>query len=223
MLAQYAFSTELRRQVADRLAALAADQNLSLSRLDTELRREQTAIGRNTASFLPRIGFRAALDFVDQWAERPGFEEKNPVWSVGAVVELPLLFGGARIHERAALRADLGGLQFGRDQAALEVEARVRRETARMIGLAINFPLAARAAEVAQEHLPLILDSYVVDERSITELLDAVDNDRRSTLRAINTQIEYFQSTARIVHALGIEAHKRGLTPGEELLRLLSE
>ena len=91
-----------------------------------------------------------------------------------------------------------------------------------MLTFVSNFPLAARAAESAREYYPLVLDRQAASGGQISELLDAVTIERDAVVGAISTQFQYFASTARLAHAMGISPRENGRTPGEEIATRLS-
>ena len=177
---------------------------------------------RNTAEFVPTFGLRGGLEYTNEWAEYPGFAEKNPSWYIGARIELPLFLGGTRFNERQSLKHDLGALQFQLDAATLEVANDARRHALVLLDRAYAYPTAARAADRAREYLDLVLTDYSVGARAITDLLDAVDDTRRTANVALADQTEYFAECARLLRLAGIAAYEHGHSPGQELLSRLS-
>ena len=88
----------------------------------------------------------------------------------------------------------------------------------KMLAQVENFPVAARAADIANKYYPEILTQVATGESRLTDLLDAVHNDRQATLDAIATQIAFYQAAAELIHAAGFSASASGRSPNEELL-----
>jgi outer membrane protein len=212
---------EQRERIVSALVGLAdsTSPEINGSELDADLQRSR--LSRVNADFYPRVGFFATFDVTDELAERSGFEEANPAWSMGARLTLPLFSGGRRIKERRQMQAELERRVFQKDETNQRVSSRVRSFLEKVYNRAEEFPMSARAAELADKCVPEVLTHYATGGRTLLELLDAVWNDRLASYDAITTQIEYFTSVAELMHTVGISAYESGRTPDEELMSRL--
>lgn len=218
VLSQVTGTETAKNELVELLLGQAVSSNPSLSQADLGIDIGQARSDRNQASFFPTVGFRAALNLTDEWSDRPGFTEENPSWSVGATFKLPLFMGGSRIKKSHRLRSELDSLEFERDERALQISSRLRVIVEEMLARAEEFLVAARAADIANKYYPEILAEAATGASGITELLDAVHNDRQATLNAIDTQIEYYKAVTELIHTTGISASSSGRSPNEELL-----
>ena len=211
-----------RERIVSILVGLAdsASTEINGSELDADLQRSR--LSRVNADFYPRVGFFATFDVTDELAERPGFEEANPAWSVGARLTLPLFSGGRRFKERRQMQAELERRLLQQDQTDLQVSSKVRSLLEKVYNRAEEFPMSARAAELADKCVPDVFTHYATGGRTLLELLDAVRNDRLASHKAIATQIEYFTSVAELMRAVGISVYESGRTADEELMSRLS-
>ncbi|MCD6249375.1 MAG: TolC family protein [candidate division Zixibacteria bacterium] len=207
-----------REQLVSALIDLAMVNNPRLARSDLGLDLGRSSLTRNRADFLPRIGFSARLGMSRERAEVIGFEEQNPSWSVGIGLELPLFKGGHRFKERNRLQAELDRLEYRRDQTTLEVIARLRVDVELMLSRAEEFPITARAAELANQYFPEVQTRFGAGAVTIVELLEAVNLDRDASVKAINTQIGYFSQLVELCHTVGIPVHESGRSINEEVL-----
>jgi len=207
-----------REQLVTAFIDLALANNPQLARSDLGLGLGRSRLARNRADFLPRIGFSARLGMSRERAEVVGFEEQNPSWSVGVGFELPLFKGGRRFKERNRLQAELDRLEYRRDQATLEVTSHLRVGVELMLSRAEEFPIAARAAELADRYFPEVQARFGAGSVTIVELLEAIHYDRDASIKAINTQIAYFSQLMELGHAVGISAHESGRAINEEVL-----
>jgi len=221
VLARFGSTAEQRDAILNLLLEAAADSpELAGSELAAQIGRSR--LDRNRAGFWPRVGFFASLDVSDELAEPPGVEEANPSWSVGAEIRLPLFWGGQRFRERRRLQAELDQRLYQKDQVSLETTSRLRTSLERALSRVEEFPLVARAAELADQIFPETLTGYASGRSARLDLLDAVHNDRRASRQAIETQIDYYQLVAELMRAAGISPYESGRTAGEELISRLS-
>jgi outer membrane protein TolC len=220
-LRQWDGAANTRRLLIDHLLERSGFSSPGIADAGLAIRLKQNEQKRNRSGFLPRVGFYGALDLTNEWAEYPGFEEKNPSWSVGAQVELPLFLGGRRFQTRARLDAELSHLEYRQDQASLDNEKDLRVAVELLYSRAEEFLYASRGAELANKIYPGILSQYSHGDRTSLELLDAAANDRRATRKAILTQIDYFRAVARALYAAGISANESNRSAGEELLNVI--
>ena len=212
-----------REQFASVLVQLADSVSPELNASELESEYQRSRLSRANADIYPRIGFFATLDVTDELAERPGFEEANPSWSVGARLNLPLFSGGRRTGERRQMQAELERRLYQDDEVGFRVGARVRSLLTQVFSRAEEYPMAARAAKLAEQCVPDMLTHYAAGSRTRLELFDAVQNDRNASINAIAAQIDYFMSVAELVRAVGLSAYDTGRTAGDELLsRLMS-
>ena len=211
-----------RERIVSTLVGLAdsTSPEVNASELDAHL--QKSRLSRVNADFFPRVGFFATLDVTDELAERPGFAEANPAWSMGARLTLPLFSGGRRIKERRQMQAELERRLLQKDETNLRVSSKVRSLLEKVFSRAEEFPMTARAAELADKCVPDVLTHYATGGRTLLELLDAVRNDRLASHNAIATQIEYFISVAELMRTVGISAYESGRTADEELMSRLS-
>lgn len=222
VLVQATSTPETKTWLVQSLLDELADGHPSLTRAHLGVSTGHTRLAQNRADFYPRIGFFATLGLTRELVDRPGFEEKSPSWSVGAKIKLPLFEGGRRFRRQNRLRSELNGLEYRRDQVALEVTAQMRVAVERMLIRSEEFPIAARSAELADRYFPEILAQFGSGHRTNAELLDALMNDRHASLNAIAAQIDYFRSVAEVVHTLGVSPNANSRSPGEELLIRIS-
>lgn len=203
------------------LMEIAAGVNPALESADLSLARQGTRLSRNSARFIPQIGFQAALNFSDRLATTSFFREESPTWSVAALFELPLFLGTDRIRERSRLKAGFSELEYRKDNTRLAVNSEIQMHLRRMLALAIDFGLAIRSVELADQYAALITDQYNTNQRSVAELLDAISQERKASLEAISIQFGYFQTVAHLVREIGLAPNENGRTANEELFERL--
>jgi outer membrane protein len=210
-----------RERIVSTLVSLAdsTSPEISGSELDADLQRSR--LSRVNADFYPRVGFFATFDLTDELADRPGFEEANPVWSMGARLTLPLFSGGRQIKERRQMQAELERRLLQKDETNLRASSKMRSLLEKVYSRAEEFPMAARAAELAGKCVPDLLARYSTGNRTLLELLDATRNDRFASQTAIAAQIDYFTSVAELMRTVGISAYESGRTADEELMSRL--
>ena len=222
ILARVGQTPELRERIVSTLVGLADSTSPEVNESELSAELQESRLSRVNADFFPRVGFFATLGVTDELAERPGFEEANPAWSMGARLTLPLFSGGRTIKERLQMQAELERRLFLKDETNLRVSSKVRSLLEKVCNRAEEFPMSARAAELADKCVPDVLAQYATGSRTLLELLDAVRNDRLASHDAIATQIEYFTSVAELMRAVGLSAYESGRTADEELMSRLS-
>lgn len=120
------------------------------------------------------------------------------------------------------MQTDLDRMEYRQDHVALEVEAQIRIAVEKMLSRADEFPMAARAAELADTYYPETLARATAGQVTIVELLDAVQNDRVASLKAISTQIDYFMAVVEFIHTAGFSPNDSGRSPNDEMLFRIS-
>jgi outer membrane protein TolC/ABC-type uncharacterized transport system substrate-binding protein len=209
-------------QLISTLIDLAATNNPGLARSGLGIDLGRNRLARNRADFYPRVGLSAQLGLTRERAEVLGFEEENPSWSVGVGLRLPLFLGGSRLKERDRLSVQLDRLEYRRDQVSLEVSSRLRVTAELMLSRAEEFPIAARAADLANRYFPEIQARFAAGSSPIVELLEAIQHDRDAAIKAIGTQIDYFSQLVELSHTAGLPAYESGRVAGEEVISQLS-
>lgn len=222
ILARMGQTPEQRERIVSTLVGLADSTSPEVSGSELSAELQKSRLSRVNADFLPRVGFFATFDVTDELAERPGFEEANPAWSMGARLTLPLFSGGRSIKERRQMQVELERRLFLKDETNLRVSSKVRSLLEKVYSRAEEFSMTARAAELADKCVPDVFAFYATGGRTLLELLDAVRNDRLASYNAIATQIEYFTSVAELMRTVGISAYESGHTTDEELMSRLT-
>jgi len=213
-------SAEERSQ--DFLVRQALAENPALRRLGVNIDIQHVRVSRNRARWYPRVGFRATLQYADELAESPSFQEESSQWSVGAFFDLPLFEGADRWHERRMLTAELGRVENEKDEAILNVISRVRTEMLRFGGLLARLPFADESWRLAADHSRQAADGYASGRRTYIEVLEAQRSYLDARLTMLETRHDYCESAARLVRAVGWSAHAHGRTPGQELAKRLA-
>ncbi|MEW5794725.1 MAG: ABC transporter substrate binding protein [Candidatus Zixiibacteriota bacterium] len=216
--------TKTPRQRSELVAALldvAVRNNPTLAASDLQVSVQRSRLGRTNAAFYPSIGFYANLDVTDELAARSGINEATPSWSLGAQIKLPLFLGGKQWHERARMNALLDQETWGKDQASLQTAAALRVAWERVLSRCEQFPIAARAAELANQVYPELLSRYTSGKGTVLELIEATREDRSASRNAIGAQMDYFRATADALATIGISAYASGRSCPDELMRLV--
>jgi outer membrane protein len=221
ILASVGQTPRQRERIVSTLVDLADSTSPEISGSELAADLQRSRLSRVNADFYPRVGFFATFDLTDELADRSGFEEANPSWSMGARLTLPLFSGGRRIKERRQMQAELERRLLQKDETNLRVSSKMRSLLERVYSRAEEFTMAARAAELAGQCVPDLLTRYATGNRTLLELLDAARNNRSASQTAITTQIDYFTSVAELMHTVGISAYESGHTPDEELMSRL--
>ena len=203
-----------RSLIAD-LAAMAPTSP-ELDREDLRIALGESDLARNRADWWPRIGFVADLNLTDELAEREGWNEASPTWSVGATVNLPLFEGGRRMKRSARLRAELDALRSRRDQTSLKVASNLHQAFENLSSRADQFSLLARAAQLAKDYLPTVESDYAAGIENRVVMIDALTDFRRAGSEALGTQIEYFLNVARMLRIAGMSANEWNRSPGDQ-------
>jgi outer membrane protein TolC len=209
-------------ELVDLFISQARNDNPDLARAEQLVTAARADVDNTSILRSPRVGFYASLDFADQLADRPGWAEENQSWTLGATVELPLWLGGKRLKKRERLRVEIGSLESRRDQAALELEARIRADLERILSRSAEFPLLARAAELANQYYPDVLSRYASGKERLSTLLEAVGNVQRASYDAITTEADYFQAVAGLIRDAGVSPNGNNRSPGEQFRIMLS-
>ena len=199
------------------LAAAASEVNPDMQRNMVGLKLKQLEIKRNSGGFWPKLGLYATLDAVDERQDVIGYQEQSPVMSFGVKAELPLFLGGGRFSERAKLKAAFSEQEYLRDETALQVSNDIRVYLRRAIDMATAFPSVEHSLELSSTYSELVHAQFNTNQRSIAELLDALENERESSLEAVNLQFGYFEVVAKLVHEIGWSVSDSGRTPADEL------
>lgn len=203
------------------LAGESMTHNPEYELSDLAVTGQHVRLSRNSADFLPRIGFRASLNLVDQRQDTEVFQEEHTTWSAGARLELPLFLGGGRFKEKHKLRAELSQLENLRDETILRVASRIGVELDQLQSLTAQLYLSVSSARLAQQYVQSVIDQYDDGTRDISDLLDAVTNDRRARIRVASDQAAYYRSAAALVRELGWSVHDSGQPPDRMLLERL--
>lgn len=200
----------------------AALQSPDLRRSKTLLEIQDFRQKEASARYWPVIGFRATLDHTDQLQESATFSEKNPSWSFGASVTLPLWLGGERFKNRSAMKSRFGELEFRHESARQAVRAGIQTEIETLRARVKNASRLAYRADLAVRNSQQVLDKYVAGKLSLSQLLDAIGERRESARQAVLNQFEYSRSAARLLRKTGWSAYQEGLTPSALLVSRLS-
>ena len=204
------------------LAAAAMDANPKVRTNSIGLKRKQLELKRNSGGFFPRLGLYATLDAVNERQDAMGYVEQSPVMSFGVKAELPLFMGGGRFSERKKLRAAYSEQEYLRDEISLQVSNDIRVYLRRVIDMAKAYPSMDHSQELSAAYSELVHAQFNTNHRSIVELLDAIENERRTSLEAVDLQFGYFEMVTKLVHEIGWSVSNSGQTPAEELFSHLS-
>ncbi|MDH4156753.1 MAG: TolC family protein [candidate division Zixibacteria bacterium] len=212
-----------RMEFEQSLAQIALSISPRLRRHDVRLGMARTSLSLNTARYMPTVGFRAALHFRDELANRLTFEEEHNTWSVSALLSLPLFLGGDRIHERRRLKARLSEIEFDRDAASLDVMGRVRATASTLIEHVRNTPLAVRRQELARENYELVATQYESGKTSLIDVLDARENVLGAENAYVSSRYRYFGTLATLVHDIGWSPSESNTTFNDEFYQRVKE
>ncbi len=212
-----------RMKFEQSLAQTALGVSPQLRRHDIRLGMARTSLSGNTARYMPTVGFRAALHFRDELADRLTFEEEHNTWSVSALISLPLFLGGDRIHERRRLKARLSEVEFDRDAASLDIMGRVRATALALTEHVHNTSLAVRRQELARENYELVAAKYESGKTSLIDILDARDNVLEAESGYVSSRYRYFGTLATLVHEIGWSAAESNTTFNDEFYRRIKE
>jgi outer membrane protein TolC/ABC-type uncharacterized transport system substrate-binding protein len=215
--------TPQRRESMVRLLdSLTAANNLELKTSDLEMAVRQSQLARTGAAFWPRLGFFADLGLTDELAERDGYDEANPSWTVGARISLPLFEGGRRLQERHQARALFDQAAYQKDQVSFEAQARVRTALEKALSRIEEFAPAARAAELAKQIYTEELIRYADGADRILDLVDASRGMCEAGRNALTSQIDYYRAVAETMRATGVSPYASGRSASEALIQQLS-
>jgi len=212
----------LATRLREYLTVEAVGNNPSIEIRDLALSGQRTRLSGNSADFLPKIGFRASLNLVDEMRPTGTFEEEHVTWSAGVRLELPLFLGTGRFKERKKLYAELSELEYLKDDLYLEIAGNLDIQLNGLVSLSSRLFLSVNSARLAQEYMQLVVDQYASGRRDISDLLEAVENDRRARIAVTADQSDYYKAAADLVRELGWSAHESGQPPDAMLLGRLA-
>lgn len=157
------------------LAELAAASAPELARIDALLAAQERDLGvARRATFLPTVGVEGTVgralyrdaDVPPIDLGVPGVppvtfpERPDGLWSVGASVSLPLFAGGERDADRAEAGESLASLRGRREEAARQVDLRVRTSLVAVQASAASAELATRTRAAAARSLEYAEQAY---------------------------------------------------------------
>ncbi len=209
---------DLHQELREYLIAESRSHNPALEMKNLALVGQRTRLAGNTADFLPRIGFRASLNLVDERRPTEVFKEEHVTWSAGAKLELPLFWGTGRIKERKKLYAELSEMEYLKDDVSLEVAGKIDIQVNNLLSLTAQMYLSGSSARFAQEYVQLLIDDYTAGSRDISDLLESLANDRRARISAVVDRAGYSQAVAALVKELGWSVRDSGQSPDHMLL-----
>lgn len=178
----------------------------------------------NSKRYFPTIGFHASLSAQNELQDGyPIPEEKNPAWSVGALLRLPLFEGTDRIHERAELRSRLSEIEYSSDRLRFDLAARIDQAAERLFASLTNLPMALNASEQGMNYAGAVGEEYSAGTKPCVSMVDAVETARDTQLNAIIAHYNYLESAARLVTEVGWSVRGESALPTDILLRKVSE
>lgn len=222
LLNQLAADPDIRSRFREFLIAEALANSPEFEMRGLALSGQEMRLSKNRSDFLPRIGFSASLNLTDEQRDSDVFTEEHLTWSAGAKLELPLLLGTGRFKEREKLRAELSALEYQKDEVYLKIAGQIDIHLSNLTNLCTRLYLAVNSARLAQEYLTITIDRYTAGECDISDLLEAVSNDRRARMAVTVDQADCFRAAAALVRELGWSVHDSGQSPDEMLVARLT-
>jgi len=217
-------SGERKAEARDYLITQGLATSPHVCRVRQEVDIYRLGLAHNLARYFPSLSFRSALNYSDRLRDYPPvFAEKDFSWYVGIDLELPLFLGGDRLKERRQLQADLSGLEYRRDQAALDVMRDISIETDNVLTALRQSDLLEEALELQNPQLETVVGEFVAGKSGYLEALDAVRSGFEIGVRAIDARFAYLQSTARLSYTIGWPLQDGKSTPGQVIATRLSQ
>ncbi len=211
-------SSTRKAAVCEYLVAQGLATNPQMRRAQQAIDVQQLGIARNTASFFPNLSLTSALHYNDRLRDYPpAFVERSSSWYVGIDLKLPLFLGGDRLKERRQLRADLSGLEYRRDQRALDIMRQVSIETDNLMSALRQSDLLEEAVDLQNPQLESAVGDFVSGKSGYLEALDAVRSGFETGVRAIDARYAFLVSSARLLHAVGWPLGNGRPTPGQTI------
>ncbi len=211
-----------RRAFLSFLVERAGADNIGLRRHQSRMKLGLARLSESSSRYYPTIGFRASLNFKDELADSPIFEE-HKTWSASGFVSIPLFEGADRIHEKRKLRSQLSREEYLRDRTSLDVMGKIRTSASRMISNAVNVPHAVHSQELARESYELIAPKFESGKATTTDLLRSLSSLRESEFAYIATRYDYFRQLSELVHNLGWIMTDHNATFDEEFYRRVEQ
>ncbi|UJR83648.1 TolC family protein [Sandaracinus amylolyticus] len=122
-------------------------------------------------------------------------------WSVGLVVSLPLLEGGAMVSEIEQASLEIARLERERTAAAQMIEADVRAALHAAGASFASIALTVDAATAASAGLELVREAYARGAIDVIRVVDAQTQARVSALRAADARFEFVRDFLAVEHA----------------------
>jgi len=195
----------VRQAAQGRLLALAQEESPDSReyRLRTDLQRR--LLSRNAARFFPTIGFRAALNYVDEQIDRPPqFYEEHGTWTIGAELRWSLFAGAERFRERSRLKAEKNRVEYERDAVTLDIMRRAAETVEGLAAQADNSFRSMRSLGLSEKTAELVTERYVPGDAGLFwELDDALNRHRRASLNAIDERFRTYYEMARVLNLAG--------------------
>jgi len=209
-------SASRKAQTRDYLVAQGLEFNPRVRRVRREVDIQHLALAQNRARYFPTLGFRSILNYSDRLRDYPPvFVEKDFSWCIGIDLKLPLFLGGDRLKERRQLNADVSGLEYRRDQAALDVMRDISIEADNLMNALRQSDLLEEALGLQNPQLESAIGEFVSGRSGYLEALDAVRSGFYVGIRAIDARFAYLQSTAKLTYTIGWPLQDRKSTPGQ--------
>lgn len=192
-----------RQNLQDALVMSALEKNPEIQKNEIQIDIFKKSLTRNTARFLPTVGFQASLNFKDELAETLTFEEKHNTWSVTGYLTLPLFRGTDRISERRKLKAQLSASEFRKDAASLQIMNDIQTTTHLLFSQAYNVPLSIKSQNLARDNYEIVALNYENGTRNITDLLNAQKNVLDAESEYVLTRYGFYRTLSKLVHDIG--------------------
>ncbi|MEM8599690.1 MAG: TolC family protein [Bacteroidota bacterium] len=197
-------------RVRDAMVEAAIETEPNVQVLDASIRaQERAAQAARRAFFLPTV---AAFGQVDLSIYEGGAGSDlgpmaptvpNPFWTVGLNFSFPLFEGGGRFATRDRVSFEVLQLQLQRDLLVQQIEQNVRTQMQFAAASFASVQEARRAADVAQQSLAIVTDSYAAGAVDVTPLLEAQNTLQQAEVGVTNAIYDYLIDVKRVERAVG--------------------
>jgi len=205
-----------RQNLQDALVISALEKNPEIQKNAIEIEILKKSLTRNTARFLPTVGFQASLNFKDELAETLTFEEKHNTWSVTGYLTLPLFRGTDRIRERNKLKAQVSAGEFKRDATSLQIMKDIQTTSHLLFSHAYNVPLSIKSQNLARENYEIMALNYENGTLNITDILNAQGNVLNAETEYVLTRYGFYRTLSKLVHDIGWSVSESNTTFKDE-------
>jgi len=195
-------------QFADFMVEEAFANLPELRQIEAALQSQERLLKSNKRAFYtPTVALSGQYDYPIYNKGRPeGVPDlglANPTWNAAVALQIPILQGGSRSHQKQQTQVSVLQLE---DQIAdlrnkLEFQIRANLET---LGASFaNLRLTQEAAEASDKNFKIVQDSYQQGLINVTALIDAQNNTLQSDINAINAAYQFIVDFLAVERSIG--------------------